>query len=143
MNVAWGGRVLPSRARPAVASRRKYLIGLLVTLLTLAGCAPSEPPPLRVQGRTMGTQYALVILQPPRLLESRALKQDVLQAEVELADLNNHLLQLLRQQATVQARINALLNRAPDAPLPPAAQVTNRAVPPTLEALQRLSLIHI
>ena len=77
MNVAWGGRVLPSRARPAVASRRKYLIGLLVTLLTLAGCAPSEPPPLRVQGRTMGTQYALVILQPPRLLESRALKQDV------------------------------------------------------------------
>ena len=63
-----------------------------------------------------------------------------LQAEVEQADLDNHLLQLHRQQATVQARINALLNRAPDAPLPTAAPIVNTAVPPALETLQTLAM---
>lgn len=82
----------------------------------------------------------LIATAQTRYAAGRALKQDVLQAEIELADLNNHLLQLLRQQSTVQARINALLNRAPDAALPPAAQVTDRARPPTLERLQTLAL---
>lgn len=72
----------------------------------------------------------------------RALKQDVLQAEVERADLDNHLLLLNRQQATVQARINALLNRPPDAPLPPAAPFHQTSEPPTLENLQAVALVY-
>jgi cobalt-zinc-cadmium efflux system outer membrane protein len=75
-----------------------------------------------------------------RYAAGRALKQDVLHAELERAALDNHLLRLLRQRATVQARINALLNRAPDAPLPAAAPVSLQATPPPLEALQPLAL---
>lgn len=75
-----------------------------------------------------------------RYAAGRALKQDVLQAEVERTDLDNRLLRLLRQRATVQARINALLNRAPDAQLPPAAPITLQPAPPALEALKPLAL---
>lgn len=75
-----------------------------------------------------------------RYAAGRALKQDVLQAEVERADLKNRLLLLLRQRATVQARINALLNRAPDAPLPAAAPISLQPAPLALEALQPLAL---
>jgi outer membrane protein TolC len=75
-----------------------------------------------------------------RYASGRAQKQDVLQAEVERAELDKHLLGLLRQRATVRARINALLNRAPGAPLPAAAPMPVRSVPPALEALQKLAL---
>lgn len=82
----------------------------------------------------------LVATAQTRYAAGRALKQDVLQAEVERADLENGLLRLLRQRATVQARINALLNRTPDAPLPAAAPIVVRARPPALEALQAKAL---
>ena len=82
----------------------------------------------------------LIATAETRYAAGRALKQDVLQAEVERTDLDNRLLRLLRQQATVQARINALLNRAPDAPLPAAAPISLQSTPPALEALQPLAL---
>lgn len=68
--------------------------------------------------------------------------QDVLQAQVELADLENHLLQLVQKKTATQARINALLNRAPDAPLPPAAPIALEPPPLSLEALKTLALAH-
>ena len=74
-----------------------------------------------------------------RYASGRAQKQDVLQAEVERADLDKHLLSLIRQRATVQARINALRNRAPDAPLPAAAPIPMQSTP-ALEDLQTLAL---
>lgn len=75
-----------------------------------------------------------------RYAAGRALKQDVLQAEVERKDLHNHLLRLVRLRATVQARINALLNREPETPLPAAAPILLSAGPPALEALQNMAL---
>lgn len=75
-----------------------------------------------------------------RYAAGRAPKQDVLQVEVERADLENQELGLRRLQTTVQARINALLNRPPDAPLPPAAPMGPLPAPPTLEALKALAL---
>jgi outer membrane protein, heavy metal efflux system len=71
-----------------------------------------------------------------------ARRQDVLQVEVELADLENHLLRLVQERTAMQARINALLNRAPDAPLRPAAPITLEPPPPSLEALKTLALTH-
>lgn len=82
----------------------------------------------------------LIATAQTRYAAGRALKQDVLQAEVERADLDNQELRLFRQQTTVLARINALLNRAPDAPLPNAAPIPLRPPPATLEALQTLAL---
>ena len=75
-----------------------------------------------------------------RYAAGSALKQDVLQAEVERASLDKYLLLLARQQANVRARINALLNRAPATPLPTAAAIRLRYEPPELVTLQVLAL---
>ncbi len=77
-----------------------------------------------------------------RYAAGEARRQDVLQAEVELADLENHLLRLVQQRAAIRARINALLNRAPDASLSPAAPIALEPPPPSLEALTALALAH-
>jgi outer membrane protein TolC len=49
----------------------------------------------------------------------QVLQQDVLQADVELADLERRQLELERMERVARARINTLLRRWPDAPLPP------------------------
>ena len=82
----------------------------------------------------------LIATAETRYAVGRALKQDVLQAEVERTNLDNHKLRLIQLQTTVQARINALLNRAPDAPLPKAAPIKLLSAPPPLETLQELAL---
>ncbi len=85
----------------------------------------------------------LIVTTQARYAAGLALKQDALQAEVERTDLNNQELRLLRQQTTIQARINALLNRAPDALLPEAAPIiVFRQPPPTFQELQALALVH-
>ncbi len=48
-----------------------------------------------------------------------ATQQDVLRAEVELYGLQNELITLEQQRATARAQLNALMNRAVDALLPP------------------------
>lgn len=77
----------------------------------------------------------LVAAAESRYSAGHASKQDVLQAQVERAQLAEHLLLLQRQQAAARAQINALLNRAPEAPLPAAAPISLEAAPPTLAAL--------
>jgi outer membrane protein, heavy metal efflux system len=75
-----------------------------------------------------------------RYAAGSALKQDALQAEVERAGLDKQLLRLHQQQVSIQARINALLNRSPDAPLPAAAPTPVQSSPPALEIVQTLAL---
>jgi outer membrane protein TolC len=57
-------------------------------------------------------------------------QQDVLQAEVELALLERRQVELERNRGVAIARINTLLNRAPDVPLPPPPRSL-----PTIEAM--------
>ncbi len=82
----------------------------------------------------------LIATAETRYAVGRALKQDVLQAEVERTNLDNHKLRLIQLQTTVQARINALLNREPDAPLPKAAPIKLLPIPAPLETLRELAL---
>jgi len=82
----------------------------------------------------------LIVTAETRYAVGRALKQDVLQAEVERTNLDNHKLRLIQLQTTVQARINALLNREPDTPLPKAAPIKLLTVLPPLENLRELAL---
>lgn len=96
---------------------------------------------LDIHHATQALLEELIATAETRYAAGRALKQDVLQAEVEHTDLDNQLLRLLRTQATVQARINALLNRDPEAPLPPAASISAGAALPPLERLQDLALV--
>lgn len=70
----------------------------------------------------------------------RSLKQDVLQAEVERASLGQEALRLVQLRTTVQSRINALVNRSPDAPLPPASPPDPVREPPPFATLKRTAL---
>jgi outer membrane protein, heavy metal efflux system len=97
---------------------------------------------LKIHHATQVLLDELIVTTQARYAAGLALKQDALQAEVERADLNNQELRLLRQQTTIQARINALLNRAPDALLPEAAPIVIFHQPlPTFEELQALALV--
>ena len=95
---------------------------------------------LDIHHATLGLLDDLLATAQTRYASGRAQKQDVLQAEVERAELDKHLLGLLRQRTAVQARINALLSRAPDTPLPAAAPIPQQSTTPTLEDLQTLAL---
>jgi len=70
----------------------------------------------------------------------QAPQQDVLQAEVELTQLQNQALEIKRRRATVQARINGLLNRDPQAPLPAPLALPPPRHLPDYAGLQRTAL---
>jgi outer membrane protein TolC len=71
---------------------------------------------------------------------SQATEQDVLQAEVELAELEARQVEAFREEKVAAARINTLLHRAADYPLPPPpAQVEVPETLPAPESLQELA----
>lgn len=75
-----------------------------------------------------------------RYATGRATQQDVLQAEVEHARLQDQALELVRTRDSVQARLNALLNRDPERPLPPPAELPEPQAVPDFAALQQAAL---
>jgi outer membrane protein, heavy metal efflux system len=95
---------------------------------------------LRVYHDTQDVLDDLIIVTGTRYAAGRALKQDALQAELERTRLENHKLQLLRQQTQVLAIINAMLNRSPDEALPAAAPIVLQANPPPLVELRDTAL---
>jgi outer membrane protein, heavy metal efflux system len=62
-------------------------------------------------------------------------QQDILQADLELADLARRQLELERMQRVATARINTLLRRWPDAPLPPPPAILDAPQPPADSSL--------
>ena len=144
--IPWPGTLAAreSAARFEAVAAGRNVDSLRLELIARAKSAYAEwrfiDVALDIHHETRALLDELLATAQTRYAAGRALQQDVLQAEVERADLNNHLLRLLRQQTTIQARINALLNRAPDAPLPAAAPISVEAAPPALEALQSSAL---
>jgi outer membrane protein TolC len=61
-------------------------------------------------------------------------QQDVLQAELELAELDRRQLELDRMQAVAARQLNVLLRQAPDAPLPPPPGSLPSPPPPPASA---------
>jgi cobalt-zinc-cadmium efflux system outer membrane protein len=55
----------------------------------------------------------------------KGMQADVLRSQVEISMLLQKLTILEQEKATAQARLNTLLSRGPDAPLPPAADLPN------------------
>lgn len=76
-----------------------------------------------------------------RYAAGRALQQDVLQAELETVLLQERLLMLEHERIGLRARINALLNRAAAAPLPPPADIATPIALPGIEALRQNAAI--
>ena len=95
---------------------------------------------LRIHHDTRDLLDDLIVVTGTRYAAGRALKQDALQAELERTRLENHKLQLLRQQTLAQANINAMLNRPPDTALPAAAPIALQANPPPLADLSATAL---
>jgi outer membrane protein TolC len=65
----------------------------------------------------------------------KAMQQDVLKSQVEISLLLQKITVLEQQRATAQARLNTLMSRPPDSPLPPAANVEPAALNEPLDAL--------
>ena len=72
---------------------------------------------------------------------AQATEQDVLQANVDLADLESRRAQIERDRRVAVARINTLLHRAADYPLPPPpARVAVAEALPDIESLRQSAL---
>ena len=65
----------------------------------------------------------------------KGIQQDVLKSQVEISLLSQKLTVLEQQRRTAQARLNTLLARNPDAPLPPTAEVGAPELKTSLEDL--------
>ena len=82
----------------------------------------------------------LIATASARYAAGLGLKQDLLQAQVERANLDNEEFRLLQLRTAARSRINALLNRPPDTPLPPASPPAPVREPPAFEALRGSAL---
>jgi len=65
----------------------------------------------------------------------KGMQQDVLRSQVEISLLLQKITVLEQQRATAQARLNTLVARAPESPLPPAADVGVTPLSSSLDAL--------
>ena len=70
----------------------------------------------------------------------KGMQQDVLRSQIEISMLQEKLTELERQRATAQARINALMQRPPETPLAPPAEIEPRKVQYSLEELYGMAL---
>ena len=71
---------------------------------------------------------------------NKAPEQDVLQADVELASLESRRTEIARDEQIAVARINTLLHRRADHPLPPPGQVATGEPLPAVAELQETAL---
>jgi outer membrane protein, heavy metal efflux system len=70
----------------------------------------------------------------------RASQQDALQADVEHAVLESQALPLKRERRSIQAQLNALINRAPQETLPPPVNLSPPSALPESKELQLMTL---
>lgn len=90
---------------------------------------------LNARARELNDHHRRLVDQMKRVAEARIATgrgstQDVLQAEVELGQLEHDLVMLETEQLTITARLDGLLHRDPDAPLPPPpTELTVPALP--------------
>jgi cobalt-zinc-cadmium efflux system outer membrane protein len=69
------------------------------------------------------------------------MQQDLLQAEVELAEAERRLIELERMRRTAVARLNTLIHQSPDCPVPPPpAELAIARVPAPPELLRQVAL---
>lgn len=97
---------------------------------------------LAVNERTQALLAELREVARARYAAGRAIQQDVLQADIERTLLRQQALELRKQRTSVQARINALLNRSPGIALPRPASMPSGVRLPPLPLLEAFALEH-
>lgn len=81
----------------------------------------------------------LSLISESRYRVGKGIQQDILRSQVEISLLMQRLTVLEQQRRTAQARLNTLLARDPDAPLPPAANLQQSALTASLAELYQLA----
>jgi outer membrane protein TolC len=85
---------------------------------------------LEITNRNKAHLEELADISEARYRVGKAMQSDVLRAHVEVSMLLQRAVVLEQQRDTSAARLNTLMGRAIDAPLPPAADVTKDELPP-------------
>jgi outer membrane protein TolC len=144
--IPWGGkRALRGSAAEAEADAARSDLG--EARLQLAQAARTAFADYYLAVRQMEVNRATVVLlqQFRQIAKSKyevnqATQQDVLQADVELAGLESRHAELTRDCRVAMARINTLLHRAADYPLPPPALAAVADALPDVESLEQSAL---
>lgn len=145
-SLPWPGTLKARRlvAEYDVAAARQDISALRLRLAAQAKAAYAEwyfiGRAVAIHHDTHGLLEELRSVAETRYAAGEALQQDVLQVEMELAKLDRHLLQLKRIESSVQAQVNALLNRDPATPLPVPVGVRIQPSMPALADLERQAL---
>lgn len=95
---------------------------------------------IAVNHDNLGLLRQLADISAVKYSTGRISQQDVLKAVVELSRLHDALLVLEQQAALAEAQLNTLLDRAPEAPIGPLAEPSERVLLPASSVLQRLAL---
>lgn len=143
--IPWPGTLAARRAvaRFEAAAARGDLEALQLEIAAQARSTHAQwrfvAEALAIHHETRALLDTLITTTETHYAAGRGSQQDVLQAAVERTELDRAELGLRRLQATVRARINALLNRPPEAFLPPAAPM-DVLPPPTQDDIETVAL---
>jgi outer membrane protein TolC len=96
------------------------------------------------QGLAITQQHKTLLEKLTAMAEARyrvgkGLQQDLLKAQVELSKVHRRLTRLEQQQRTALVRLNTLLNRDPETPLPPPEKLEPSELTYSLESLYQLA----
>ncbi len=121
---AWGKRRLAQRAARADADAARQDLAALRLDLALATSQLYDDYYLAARSRAVNDAHRALVEELreaslARYEAGQAPKRAPLAAELEAARLEHREVELATMQRVAAARLNALLNRAPDAPLPP------------------------
>ena len=94
---------------------------------------------IEITGKNKDLLGKLARIAEVRYQVGKGIQQDVLRAQVELSRILQRLTVLEQQEKTAQVRLNTLLYRQPDAPLPPPAAFEQTQLTYSLESLYQLA----
>ncbi len=95
---------------------------------------------MQINERNLDLLKGLAGIAATKYSVGRGLQQDVLKAQVELSKILDELIVLRQKKETAKARINTLLNRLPQSPLPDPGEPAMTKFDLSLENLQEMAL---
>lgn len=144
--IPWPGTLA---AREAVAKHEATMVRtdveeLRLELAAVAKSAYAEwffiKRALIIHHSTRALLVNLRVVVETRYAAGKALQQDAIQAQMEQATLDRHLLKLKRLETSVKARINTLLNRDTAAALPLPTNIVMPKIVPAMVELERAAV---
>lgn len=117
--LATRGRIAEQEVRMAFDELDEVRIGTIVSTLQAYDRYYLADVSIQINRESEALLSRIRDVAAARYRSGAATQQDVLRAEVELYGLTNELITLEQERASAAARLNSLMNRRVDAPLPP------------------------